>query len=91
MPTVTTPAGALHYRTFGPAQSTAPPVVFVHGFLVDSTLWDPVANLLTASGVRSYLVAWPLGSHQTPLLTGADLSPSGIRGITPSPYPFRCL
>jgi pimeloyl-ACP methyl ester carboxylesterase len=81
MPTVTTPAGALHYRTFGPAESAAPPVVFVHGFLVDSTLWDPVANLLAGAGVRSYLVDWPLGSHRTPMLPDADLSPLGVAGI----------
>ncbi len=81
MPTVTTPAGALNYRTFGPAESSAPPVVFVHGFLVDSTLWDPVAHLLAAAGVRSYLVDWPLGSHRTPMLADADMSPPGVAAI----------
>jgi pimeloyl-ACP methyl ester carboxylesterase len=78
MPTVTIPAGALQYRTFGPADSAAPPVVFVHGFLVDSTLWDPVATLLADAGVRSYLVDWPLGAHRQPMSSDADLSPSGV-------------
>lgn len=78
MPTVTIPAGALHYRIVGPAESTAPAVVFVHGFLVDSTLWDPVANLLAEAGVRSYLVDWPLGSHRTPMFADVDLSPLGV-------------
>ena len=50
MPTVTIPAGTLHYRTAGPADSTTPPVVFVHGFLVDSRLWDGVADRLAARG-----------------------------------------
>jgi pimeloyl-ACP methyl ester carboxylesterase len=81
MPTVTTPAGALHYRRFGPAESAGPPVVFVHGFLVDSTLWDPVATTLADTGVSSYLVDWPLGSHRTPMLADADLSPLGVAGI----------
>ena len=81
MPIVTTPAGALHYRISGPSGSTAPPVVFVHGFLVDSTLWDPVADLLATAGVRSYLVDWPLGSHRTPMLADADLSPLGVAAL----------
>ena len=67
MPTVTVPAGTLHYRVTGPAGSSAPPVVFVHGFLVDSRLRDRVAERLAADGVRSYLVDWPLGSHATPM------------------------
>jgi pimeloyl-ACP methyl ester carboxylesterase len=46
MPSVTIAAGTLHYRTAGPAESAAPPVVFVHGFLVDSRLWDAVAELV---------------------------------------------
>ncbi len=81
MPSVTVPAGSVHYRIAGPAESSAPPVVFVHGFLVDSRLWDPVAERLDASAIRSYLVDWPLGSHRTPMLPDADLSPTGIARI----------
>jgi pimeloyl-ACP methyl ester carboxylesterase len=81
MPTVNTPAGALHYRVVGPEDSTAPAVVFVHGFLVDSTLWDPVAGRLADAGVRSYLIDWPLGSHRSPMRTDADLSPLGVAMI----------
>ena len=81
MPTVTIPAATLHYRTAGPESSTAPPVVFVHGFLVDSRLWDPVSELLAAAGIRSYLVDWPLGSHRTSMGPDADLSPAGVAGM----------
>ncbi len=81
MPTVTIPAGTLHYRVTGPAESSAPPVVFVHGFLVDSRLWDGVAERLAADGVRCYLVDWPLGSHATPMADDADLSPLGVARI----------
>src|SRR5262245_53247734 len=81
MPTLSTPAGTLHYRTAGPDDATAPPVVFVHGFLVDSTLWDAVAERLAAAGVRSYLVDWPLGSHRTPMVPDADLSPVGVAAL----------
>ena len=81
MPTLNTPAGTLQYRIAGPADGTAAPVVFVHGFLVDSTLWDAVAERLAAAGVRSYLVDWPLGSHRTPMAPDADLSPAGIAAL----------
>ena len=81
MPSVTIPAGALHYRTIGPADTTAPPVVFVHGFLVDSQLWDGVAERLAARGGRCYLVDWPLGSHRTPMAPDADLSPAAVAGM----------
>ncbi len=78
MPSVTLSAGTLHYRTAGPEDSTSPPVVFVHGFLTDSRLWDGVAGLLAARGIRSYLVDWPLGSHRTPMRPDADLAPTGV-------------
>jgi pimeloyl-ACP methyl ester carboxylesterase len=78
MPTVTLPSGTIHYRIVGPADATAPPVVFVHGFLVDSRLWDGVAQRLARAGVRSYLVDWPLGAHRTPMADDADLSPAGV-------------
>jgi len=78
MPSVTIAGGTLDYRTLGPADSERPPVVFVHGFLVDSTLWDPVAAQLADHGVRSVLVDWPLGSHRTPMNAEADLSPIGV-------------
>ena len=78
MPSVTIAGGTLDYRTLGPADSERPPVVFVHGFLVDSTLWDPVAAQLAERGVRSVLVDWPLGSHRTPMNAEADLSPTGV-------------
>jgi pimeloyl-ACP methyl ester carboxylesterase len=81
MPTLSTPAGILHYRIAGPADSTVPPVAFVHGFLVDSTLWDSVADGLAAAGVRSYLVDWPLGSHRTPMSPEADLSPAAVADL----------
>lgn len=78
MPTITTTDGALRYRTAGPAGASAPPVVFVHGFLVDSRLWDDVATRLAEAGVRSYLIDWPLGAHRTAMAADADLSPPAV-------------
>jgi pimeloyl-ACP methyl ester carboxylesterase len=72
------PQGRLAYRAAGPASSSSPPVVFVHGVLVDGRLWAPVAERLAAEGVRSYAPTLPLGAHQQPMNAAADLSPQGI-------------
>lgn len=76
--TIDLPQGRLRYRAVGPIASSHPPVVFVHGVLVDSQLWAPVADRLAAQGIRSYAPTLPLGSHQWPMNAGADLSPVGI-------------
>ena len=75
------PQGTITYRVAGPADSPHPPVVFVHGLLVDSLLWTGVADALAAQGIRSYAPNWPLGSHRTPMNADADLSPRGIARI----------
>lgn len=60
--------GVVHFRVAGPADSEAPPVLFVHPFLMDGSLWSGVADLLAAQGIRSYAPDWPLGA---PLDVGA--------------------
>jgi pimeloyl-ACP methyl ester carboxylesterase len=71
------PQGTIAYRAAGPADSAAPPVVFVHGLLVDHQLWTGTADVLAARGIRSYAPTWPLGSHRIPMNGDADLSPRG--------------
>lgn len=78
MPTIDLSSGTVHYRVAGPEESTAPPVVFVHAFLTDGTLWSRVADLLAERGIRSYAPDWPLGSHRTALRHDADVSPRGV-------------
>jgi pimeloyl-ACP methyl ester carboxylesterase len=68
----------LAYSAAGPAVSSSPPVVFVHGVLVDARLWEAVAARLAAEGIRSYAPTLPLGAHQWPMNPDADLSPRGI-------------
>ena len=75
------PQGDVFYRAAGPRSSTRPPVVFVHGLLVDARLWEPVADRLAADGIRSYAPTLPLGSHQQPMKQDADLSPQGIAAL----------
>ncbi len=73
--------GTITYRSAGPQDSIEPVVVFVHGLLVDGTLWTGVADALAARGLRSYAPNWPIGSHPVPLDADADLSPRGIAKI----------
>jgi pimeloyl-ACP methyl ester carboxylesterase len=77
MPTIDLPHGTVQYRLAGPANG-APPVVFVHGFLVNATLWTKTADALAAARVRSYAPDWPLGSHTIALGAAVDQSPRGI-------------
>jgi pimeloyl-ACP methyl ester carboxylesterase len=71
--TVTLPQGTLAYSEVG----TGPPIVFVHGALVDGRLWERVTPLLAAEH-RCVVPDLPLGSHRTPLSPDADLSPPGL-------------
>ena len=79
--TVDLPQGTIAYRAAGPATSNHPPVVLVHGLLVDARLWGAVADRLAADGIRSYTPTLPLGSHQRPMNADADLSPQGVATI----------
>jgi pimeloyl-ACP methyl ester carboxylesterase len=81
MPTVDLPQGRVSYRVAGPADSTLPPVVFVHGILVNGELWTGVAAALAERGIRSYAPDLPLGSHTIPLKPDADLTPRGVAGL----------
>jgi pimeloyl-ACP methyl ester carboxylesterase len=79
MESVELPAGTVHYRVNGPEDGR--PVVFVHGFLVDDTLWSDVPERLAEAGYRTYAPTWPLGAHTTPMKDGADLSPRGVARV----------
>ncbi|HEX4094892.1 MAG TPA: alpha/beta hydrolase [Trebonia sp.] len=75
------PQGTISYRVAGPPSSSRPPVVFVHGLLVDGRLWAPVADRLAAAGIRSYAPTLPLGAHRRPMNADADLTPAGIAAL----------
>jgi pimeloyl-ACP methyl ester carboxylesterase len=78
MPTVDLPQGSVNYRVHGSADSPEPPVVFVHGLLVNGELWSRTAEDLAAQGMRCYAPDLPLGSHPIALREDADLSPRGV-------------
>jgi pimeloyl-ACP methyl ester carboxylesterase len=77
--TVDLPAGTIAYQEHGPADG--PPVVLVHGFLVDEGVWADVPQRLAARGFRVLAPTWPLGSHRIPMAADADLSPRGAARI----------
>jgi pimeloyl-ACP methyl ester carboxylesterase len=67
------PAGRIRYREAGEGK----PVVFVHGYLVDSRLWDGVVDSLS-DRCRCLAPDWPIGSQPMAMKPDADLSPYGI-------------
>jgi pimeloyl-ACP methyl ester carboxylesterase len=70
------PQGRILYRELG----SGPPIVFVHGLLVDSRLWRHVAPAL-ADGHRCILPELPLGSHTLAMPADADLTPPGLAAL----------
>ena len=80
--TIDLPHGRIHYRTSGPVDGR--PVVFVHGFLVDHTLWSDVPELLGEQSFRTFAPTWPLAAHVTPMNPDAELSPRGVARLVVS-------
>ena len=72
MRTIELPAGAIDYDESG----SGPPVVLLHGLLMDHTLWDRVLPLLP-EGFRYIRPALPLGAHRHAMNPGTDLSLPG--------------
>lgn len=73
---VTLPQGTIRYRDEG----EGPVLLFVHGLLVDGTVWRKVAAPL-AKRFRCITPDWPLGSHAVPMHPDADLTPDGVAKI----------
>jgi pimeloyl-ACP methyl ester carboxylesterase len=67
------PQGTIRYRDSGSGE----PIVFVHGALVDGTLWRKVTPLLDAE-FRCVAPDLPLGSHSLAMAPDADLSPPAL-------------
>ena len=67
------PHGTIRYREDG----TGEPLLFVHGVLVNGSLWRKVVPELSKD-FRCIVPDWPFGSHETPLAPDADLSPPAL-------------
>ena len=68
----------IEYQEFGPKDSAHPPVLFVHGILVDGQLWREVAENLGRRGYRCIVPTLPLGSHTIPVKDASALSLPGV-------------
>ncbi len=66
--------GTIDYRERG----AGPPVLFVHGLMVNADLWRAVLPMVAEAGYRCLAPDWPLGAHQRPMSPTADLSPPGV-------------
>ncbi|WP_354701269.1 Haloalkane dehalogenase [Paraconexibacter sp. AEG42_29] len=75
MPEVTLRQGTIHHRE---TAGDGPPVVFVHGFLVDHRLWGRVQDELERRGVRSYAPDLPLGAHPHAMSAAHVPTPRGV-------------
>lgn len=62
-------------------RGSGPPVVFVHGLLVNANLWRKVVPPVAAAGFRCLAPDWPLGAHRLPMPEPADLTPTGLAGL----------
>jgi pimeloyl-ACP methyl ester carboxylesterase len=67
------PQGTIRYSESGQGE----PIVFVHGLLVNGTLWRDVTPRLEGE-FRCIVPDLPLGSHRVAMEPDADLSPPGF-------------
>jgi pimeloyl-ACP methyl ester carboxylesterase len=74
--TVRLSRATIDYRERG----DGPPVVFVHGLLVNADLWRKVVPIVADAGNRCIAPDWPLGSHSTPT-PDAELTPTGVADL----------
>jgi pimeloyl-ACP methyl ester carboxylesterase len=70
-------AGVIEYEDRG---GPGPTLVFLHGLLMDETLWTAVADDL-APDHRCVIPVLPLGAHRKGLKPQADVSPAAIAGL----------
>jgi pimeloyl-ACP methyl ester carboxylesterase len=70
------PQGTIEYREAG----SGPPVVLLHGLLVDGALWRDVVPRLEPD-FRVIVPELPFGCHRVPLDRGAPLAPPNVARI----------
>jgi pimeloyl-ACP methyl ester carboxylesterase len=76
VPEIELAQGTVRYRDEG----SGPPIVFVHGALVDGRLWEPVVERLRGSA-RCIVPDLPLGAHRIAMRPDADVSPTGLAAL----------
>ena len=79
MPAVKLSAGTIHYEKSGPA--TGRPVVFIHGYLMSSSLWGSLSERLAETGFACYAPTWPLGGHPEPMRAGTEMTMESVAAM----------
>jgi pimeloyl-ACP methyl ester carboxylesterase len=78
MRSVTLGAGTVEYRDEG--DPTGPPVILLHGLMMNDAQWDRALPSLPA-GFRYILPVLPMGGHRIPMRADADLTMPGMVGL----------
>jgi pimeloyl-ACP methyl ester carboxylesterase len=78
MKSVDVTAGTIEYREEG--DPSGPPVVLLHGLLMNDAQWNSALPLLP-SGFRYLLPVLPMGGHRIPMDKDADLTLPGMVNI----------
>jgi pimeloyl-ACP methyl ester carboxylesterase len=73
MPEIGLPQGRMHYHEAG----EGPPIMFLHGYLMNGRLWEPVVERLRGEH-RCIAPDLPLGAAPVALDPDADLSAKGL-------------
>ncbi len=76
MPEIQLSQGTIEYHE----QGSGPPVVLIHGALVNARVWEGVRASLPEN-LRCIAPELPLGSHRIPMNADADLSPRGLAAV----------
>lgn len=76
MPHIDLTAGQIAYEDTGIPHPDAPVLVFVHGLVMNGSLWRHVVEELRGQA-RCIVPTLPLGGHRRPMRAGADLSLRG--------------
>jgi pimeloyl-ACP methyl ester carboxylesterase len=79
MSTVTLNAGTIDYEKSGPDDGR--PVVFVHGYAMGRSLWEPLVERLAPRGFLCIAPTWPLGAHTKPMRKDAELTIEAIAAM----------
>ena len=79
MPAVSLNMGNIHYEKVGPDHGR--PVVLIHGYAMDGSLWRPLTERLAANGFRCIAPTWPLGAHTEAMDKDAELTIEAIAAM----------
>jgi len=79
METIALSKATIHYERTGPADGR--PVVFIHGYAMGASLWQPVSERLAARGFSCIAPTWPLGAQTQPVGDRSALTMEGLAAL----------